>query len=365
MKNNWTKKSAKKFLEKNWNNHMSSISYTGIGKIYDYFNGVLSPLEIEDVLVKFESYSLLRQQKKSRNLGFSFPYHLNNLMETDSFEISELSEENDGYKHVLCAVNIFSKRAYAVPMKIRDSETGLNALHIIFTSKGTYPEYLISDNGGECTSKLITKYLLSKNITPIVAEGSHKASSVEVFQRTLQRKIYTYLDDKQTRKWLDALSHIILNYNLTKHSSTGFTPIEIEDSRLIQQKVQEKYLDRFTEFRLKKLRRSRKPKYKIGDVVRIHFKKTKFSRSYDQQTGPQRYIIWKIVNKRAIPEYFLKEEDGDHLTGGSFLENEIIRVDLGQIYRQFVRKQITKKGKLYNVMGIPGYPEKYDWHDAV
>lgn len=361
----WTEKSASDYLRKNWGNYKSELSYLGIQKIYNFFGGVLTKEKIENILVTFESYSLMRQEKPSGNLGMNFSFYLYNIFEADSFLISEFVEENRGYQHILCIINTFSKRAFAVPMKNRDTDSGLKAIHTVFNILGQIPEYFISDNGGECTSKRIVKYLKSKGCTAIIARGRHKASSVEAFQRGLQRRLYSHLDNNQTRVWIDDIPQIIASYNMTVHSSTGFTPFEIEDSKDKQDIVLRKYLDRYTQIRLKKDMKKRKPKYKIGDVVRTYMKKSKFTRSYDHQTNPQRYIIYKIDNTKMYPQYFLEDELGVKLKGGAFLESEIIRVNLGQIYRQFIRKTIKKGGKEYNVIGIVGYPKNYDWIEPV
>ena len=48
----------------------------------------------------------------------------------------------------------------------------------------------------------------------------YQASSVERFQRTLQKKIYTYMQEKQTRRFVDVLPDIVFTYNNTTHSTT-------------------------------------------------------------------------------------------------------------------------------------------------
>jgi hypothetical protein len=44
---------------------------------------------------------------------------------------------------------------------------------------------------------------------------------VERAQGTLQRKLYSYLNSCQTRRYIDVLPDIVHGYNSSKHSTTG------------------------------------------------------------------------------------------------------------------------------------------------
>merc|ERR1712163_52891 len=68
-------------------------------------------------------------------------------------------------------------------------------------------------------------------------------------------------------------------------------------------------------------KKKQKVKYKVGQTVRVHYKKEKVgSRSYNEQAGSQRYIITRIDAKsRRHPLYFLSDEKGRELSGGGFL----------------------------------------------
>ncbi len=108
----WTKELARSHLLRNYTNPMSQIGFNGIGKIRMFYGGSLSQREVEDMLSTFESYSLMRQEKTRRKdvyAGYSLVTHLFNVFEVDSFQINELEQDNDGFCHIFCALNIFSK----------------------------------------------------------------------------------------------------------------------------------------------------------------------------------------------------------------------------------------------------------------
>jgi hypothetical protein len=158
----WTKELARSHLLQNYTNPMSQISFNGIEKIRLFYAGRLSKREVEDMLSTFESYSLMRQEKTHKKdvyAGYSLVTHLYNVFEIDSFQINELDQDNDGFCHIFCALNIFSKyeyiryslsiklffrRLFAVPMVNRSSASGLSAIQTIFELLGRYPDNLVS-----------------------------------------------------------------------------------------------------------------------------------------------------------------------------------------------------------------------------
>lgn len=140
-------KEAESEIRKNWNNPLSTISFLSSAKLYEHFKGVLKRKQIEKILSSFESYSLQKEERSTGNIfqGYSLPTHIDNIIEIDSFQINELSRSNLGVAHILCGINTFSKRLYAVPMLNRDGKSGLEAIKQIFRLSKTLPDFIVSD----------------------------------------------------------------------------------------------------------------------------------------------------------------------------------------------------------------------------
>ena len=67
------------------------------------------------------------------------------------------------------------------------------------------------------------------------------------------------------------------------------SPLEVHESPQIQQELFQMYMRRAIRLQQKK---KQKVKYKVGQTVRVQYKKEKMgSRSYNEQAGSQRYII--------------------------------------------------------------------------
>ena len=104
-------------------------------------------------------------------------------------------------------------------------------------------------------------------------------------------------------------------------------------------------------------KKKQKVKYKVGQTVRVQYKKEKMgSRSYNEQAGSQRYIITRIDTKsRRHPLYFLSDERGRELTGGGFLQSQLVPIALGDTYGGRPIKKYTRGGKKYARVRWKGY----------
>ena len=134
-------------IKENWANPLSTISFLGAAKLFDHYGGVLKRTKIEEILSSFESYSLQKEERSSGHIfdGFSLPTHKNNVIEIDSFQISDISSSNLNVAHILCGINCFTKRLFAVPLIKRDAESGLAAIKQIFNLSKSLPDFLVSD----------------------------------------------------------------------------------------------------------------------------------------------------------------------------------------------------------------------------
>jgi hypothetical protein len=66
-----------------------------------------------------------------------------------SFLAENLEEYNRHYNYILTAIDYFSRKVWARPLKNKEAETIRNALESIFTEMTITPHILQSDNGRE------------------------------------------------------------------------------------------------------------------------------------------------------------------------------------------------------------------------
>jgi Chromo (CHRromatin Organisation MOdifier) domain len=154
---------------------------------------------------------------------------------------------------------------------------------------------------------------------------------VERANRSLQRLMYMFMTQNETRTYLPALPSLVAAYNNRPHRSIAhLTPNEAERPENFPTVVSALRAHYFSLVPAKK-----KPlPYKVGDVVRL---KTgfgrKFNRSYEEQFSREQYKIYEVNERMAIPMYFLQSLDtGIKLQGGSYAnELSLIKSDIFQV----------------------------------
>ena len=77
--------------------------------------------------------------------------------------MQSLSKYNKGIKYLLCAIDLFSKYAWVVPLKDKRGITIVNAFQKII-SKGRKPNKIWVVQGGEFYHKLFKRFLKINNI---------------------------------------------------------------------------------------------------------------------------------------------------------------------------------------------------------
>jgi transposase InsO family protein len=95
-----------------------------------------------------------------------------------------MSQKNDGFKYILCVIDVFSKKVWAEPLKNKTSVSVAEALKGIFKSSGI-PQRFRSDRGREFLGPAVKTLLKKYDITQIVTDNEEtKCAVVERFLAT-------------------------------------------------------------------------------------------------------------------------------------------------------------------------------------
>lgn len=138
-----------------------------------------------------------------------------------------------------------------------------------------------------------------------------KASICERANKTIKIKLYKYFSYHGTTNWISVLQAIIDEYNNTKHRTIGISPNQVD-------KENEKFiLDHVYRFKP----HYKKPKFKVGDSVRISRYKKIFDKSYRPQWTTEVFKVSEV--RHTSPRtYNIRDLDGNEIEG-SFYEQEI------------------------------------------
>ena len=359
-----TSQEALEDLREQYKNPLNPISFLSISKVYQYYNGVLSKRKIKEYLSSTEVGTLMASQPPNRSKKWTptISFHYLDLIQIDLVDVSKLSEENNDIKFLLCAIDVFTRKLFVQPTLDKKADSVLEAFKTILAFMERLPDNVTSDNGGEFVNAKMKTMLKKLKVKFHISVSDNKCSTVEAAQKSLQRRLYKFMVDRESLRYVDVLPEIVESYNRCRHRILGMSPNE---ARLQKNFVK---LQMTNMNRLSRLHRV-KPvvSYKVGDHVRVAIDraKTPFMRSYDVQWSEARYQIWKISTKASIhAKYFLKHIDSDEkITGGWFYDRQLLKTTV-KTYRGRVISRRMKKGRKQVKFTFAGYPPKFDqWLD--
>ena len=222
--------------------------------------------------------------------------HINEIHSTDLVDMTQYSKMNRGYKYIFTNIKIFSKIAYAYPIKSKEIQDIKPCFEKIF--KKNKPEYIWSDKEPAFFSKEMQQFFKDNNVKIYHTNSDLKAVIIERFNRSLRELMMKEFVKNNNTVWYNILPKLIKIYNSRYHSTIKMKPIQVNKSN-------EKYIKEniYTYNKTTKI-----PKFKIGDLVRISLKRR------DVFDKPSCNIKWseelfKIhsINKSNVITYKIKD----------------------------------------------------------
>ena len=276
--------------------------------------------------------------------------------QVDLLDTSKYSPSNKEVKFLLTVIDVFSKYAWAIPIKNKTGLAVTEALKKVLPKK-KYPSLAIqSDKGKEFTNKGVQQFLKSKNIRFFTSENDDiKASLVERFNRTLQAKMHRYMTHEKTFHYLSALPKLLVGYNDKVHSSTGFTPAYLSSSTDATIHLAVWDISGYGEGPWHRVAR----KFKIGDHVRINKTRVAFRKSYIAGWSRELFRIEKI-NQTTPRTYQLVDQGGEEVRG-NFYPQELLAAPDPEFHdvEKIVKKRKKGKTTQYLVKWV-GYSDKHN-----
>lgn len=267
---------------------------------------------------------------------------IDDIWAADLVDMNGFAEENDGYKYLLTVIDVFSKYGWTIPLKNKTGLAVATALKKIL--KERKPRLMWVDKGKEFYNKDV-KQLVDLYST----ENEEKSSVVERWNRTMKERMFKYFSANNTYKYIDVVDDLVKVYNETRHSSIGMTPTQASKPSNADKVRIKLYPD---------LPPSDKPKFAVGDRVRIPRKKGTFEKGYTSRWTEEVFTINEVLYTNPTT-YKIVDSAGEEIQG-SFYEQEL-QTTSQEIYR--IERVIRKRGKKALVKWM-GYPESQNsWVD--
>lgn len=287
--------------------------------------------------------------------------NIDDVWEADLIELRNLKRYNGGYSYLLVIIDVLSKFVWVEALRDKTSNGVIKAFQrVLSRSKGRVPVYLQTDKGKEFVARPMQKFLRENDIHFRVTRNPDiKASIVERFNRTLKERMWRYFTHKNTRRYIDVLQDIVHAYNHTRHSSTRMQPVTVtrENARIAYENIKRRWNNDII------VKRRRKAKYHVGDLVRVSRAKGTFEKGYEAGWSEELFRIHRVLEWRKPLVYELSDLTGE-IIDGIFYEQELSRVDKNLQEEEFIVDRVIKsKGRGDNkqlLVSWCGYPSKFN-----
>src|SRR5438477_3706732 len=146
--------------------------------------------------------------KGARRRYVTRPYRTNKIdgqWQIDLVEMLEFQNVNDGYRYLLTVIDLFSRYAWARPLKTKSAADVTLAFRSILSEDRRKPKKVQSDNGREFENAPFQLMLTNNGIKFFTISSAYKAAVVERFNRTLKGKMWKYFTHTGSHRWLDVL----------------------------------------------------------------------------------------------------------------------------------------------------------------
>ena len=300
--------------------------------------------QIKDWLESQDAYTLHKQVRyrfPRRKTIVSGP---SQQWQADLIDVSRLSQHNQGIKFLLTCIDVFSKKAWVVPLK---NKSGISLVAAFKSIQHPLPKTLQTDKGTEFLNYTFQQWLKDHKVHFFTTENEDiKASIVERFNRTLKTKLWRYFTHHDTLTYTDILESVVDVYNHTPHRSIGMAPNDVTSANKGRVWLR-LYADPMP---------YKEPTLHVGDTVRISKARRAFKKGYLAQWTEE---IFSIVKRKSTqpPTFVLADYSGEVLKG-TFYPQELQKVNkTDNVYRV---EKILKRTKNRVFVKWWAYPDKFN-----
>ena len=223
--------------------------------------------------------------------------------------VDKLAKDNNGVKYRLVHQDLSDRTVDAKGMKTKDSKETARAFSTMITKKNR-PKKNRVDKATEFPGEF-KRLCKAEGIQIYSTMSESKAAFAERTIRFLKNILYHYMEDNEY-KYIHKLIQFVTTLNSRRNCSIDLIPKNVKNS------------DFLSILYSKPLREFRKPKFKVGDRVRISKYDLPFRKGSKPQFTKEVFEIIAFSSKKP-PTYTINEEQ-DETIRGKFYQKQLIKV---------------------------------------
>ena len=194
--------------------------------VYKFFdkksngNGIKNEIKENQKLANELHKPIIRKFKKRK----VYSSYKDNICGVDLADMQLISTHSKVIRYLLCAIDLFSKYAFVVPLKDKKGTTIANAFQSILGSSKRKPNKIWVDQGSEFHNNVFKKWLKDNDIEMYSTHNKGKSVVAERFIRTLKNKTSEHMTAVSKNVFFDALDDIVDEYNNIYHRTIKMKP---------------------------------------------------------------------------------------------------------------------------------------------
>ena len=307
----------------------------------------VSRKNVETWLKKQPTYTLHRQARKKYPTRHYVVHDIDEQWQADLAEVQDIADKNRGYRYILTVIDIFSRYAWARPLKSKRGGDVAAAFRDIFR-EGRIPKRIQSDQGKEFENRFVRALFHEHNIELFSVKSAYKAAIVERFNRTLKHRLWRYFTSENKQEWTEVLQDAVHAYNHSVHRSIKRKPANVS-------------ADDVSDMRDEMSKRAKPPKgrddIRVGETVRISKVKSIFDKGYLPNWTEEIFTV-ESINRKNKPFMYKLKDYNNEVIDGSFYRYEIQPVtkdDDVYLVEKIIRRQ-RRHGERWCLVKWQGYP---------
>ena len=312
--------------------------------VYKFFNkksrgaGVKNNIRENQQLANELDKPISRRFKKRKVYSLS----KDNIWGADLADMQLISKYNKGIRYLLCAIDLFSKYAFVVPLKDKKGTTIVNTFQNILNNLNRKPNEICTDPGSEFYNNVFKKWLKDNDIIMYSAHNQGKSVVTERFIRTLKNKIYKHMTAISKKFYFSALDDIVDECNNTYHQTFKMKAVDVRKGSFAECNEETNEKD---------------PKFKVGDHVRNQSTRIFFLNDM-LLIGVKKFLLSKKKNTVSWT-YVISDLDGEEIVG-SFYEKELQKTN----QKEFRIEKVIKRKENKQYVKWKGYDSSFNsWID--
>ena len=184
---------------------------------------------VEKYLSSEQAYTLHKPARRRFSRNHIYVARIDAQWQADLANMQSIAKQNGGMRYLLTVIDVFSQFAWAIPVHLKDAKAITAAFEqVLTTANPRHPQRLQTDKGKEFFNSNFQTLMKRHGIQHFASESEQKAAVVDRFNRTIKTRIWTYLSNCRTVRWVDVIQDLVDAYNNSRHRSITMAQGDVE-----------------------------------------------------------------------------------------------------------------------------------------